>query len=383
MVRQVIVGLLIVLGGLSACKGVKDGFHIDGSIDGADGQWAVLKLITEDGKSQAVDSSMVKRGSFDLYGKVEMPSYAELYVGPNGPICFWIENQTITIQLDSALRTNNANIQGGEEQALHQSLQDSLRTYEQRAVELNQQYADSSIPDSLRLQKQEELLSSMEQLHNQRTEYLINFVQQHPNRAVSAHLLYSTLRYYVAESQWEPMLSSFTAPLDSSMWILELKKYYQQIQATSVGKPYPNINGLYNHTQPTCNLGDVIKKGQWTVLNFWASWCGPCLQHNKEINNIRETYLPQNDTPAKVNFIGFAMEREHKDWDKAIQEQNLPLPQLSDVKYWNSAIVDSFAITKIPYTILIDTAGIIHARGLSPEQLRDTLNSLIPTNHAD
>ena len=122
----------------------------------------------------------------------------------------------------------------------------------------------------------------------------------------------------------------------------------------------------------TINIMDEVSKNKVTIIDFWASWCGPCRQ---EMPFMVELYKQLHD--KGLGIVGVSLDNNEADWTTAIKQLQLPWPQMSDLEGWDNAAAKQFDITSIPHTIVVDQKGTILRRGLRGEQLREFVESLL------
>lgn len=113
-------------------------------------------------------------------------------------------------------------------------------------------------------------------------------------------------------------------------------------------------------------------KGKYVLVDFWASWCGPC---RTEMPNIVKTY--EKYAGDDFEIVGVSFDSKKEAWTKSINEMKLTWPHMSDLKGWNCAAAKLYAISGIPHTILFDRKGKIIARNLHGEELNLKLESLL------
>lgn len=113
-------------------------------------------------------------------------------------------------------------------------------------------------------------------------------------------------------------------------------------------------------------------KGKYVLVDFWASWCGPCRDENP---NIVATYNQYKDKNFTV--LGVSLDKNKAAWLQAIKEDNLNWQHISDLKYWSSAAVDLYGFDGIPYNVLVDPQGKIIATHLRGSSLRNKLAEVI------
>lgn len=141
-------------------------------------------------------------------------------------------------------------------------------------------------------------------------------------------------------------------------------------EATQVGKTYTDI-ALQNPQGKTIKVSEYVKKNKYTLLDFWASWCGPC---RGEMPNVVKAYNRYHSKGFEV--VGVSLDNNKNAWTKAIKQLNMPWPQMSDLKGWGSVGAAAYNVKAIPANVLIDKNGKIVAKDLREEDLQNKLAEL-------
>jgi thiol-disulfide isomerase/thioredoxin len=136
----------------------------------------------------------------------------------------------------------------------------------------------------------------------------------------------------------------------------------------TIGMIPPDLEGK----TPEGEIYSLYKmRGNVVLIDFWASWCGPCRRENPNVKKVYEKYHDKG-----FDILGVSLDREPVAWKKAIAADGLPWHHISDLKGWQSEHAKLYSIRSIPATILVDREGKILARNLRGEQLGEKLKEI-------
>ena len=314
--------------------------------------------------NEIIDSTTVSDNSFEFKGTIDEPDlvYLQLKNLRDFYTAFWLENHEITIK-GSKNDRRNVIITGGPTQKdanITKKTNDSLyQILDNIQLEYNNPSNASEKLDSLgRLQFQiiKELRLKAKA-----------FIKHNPNSFLSLSYLDMYKTVWPRDSV-EMLYNNLSDNLHGSSTGLVIKKYIALPEKPEIGEQFIDFE-LPDTIGKTFKVSDLRSK--YTLIEFWASWCGPCRQENPHLIKAYNTYKNRG-----FEIVGVSLDKRKEDWIKAIQKDELLWPQLSDLEEFDSYPAMVYSINGIPYNFLIDEKGIVVAENLRGERLEKKLDEL-------
>lgn len=362
--------LLAAAAVLLACNGGNKGYTVTGTVEGAADGDTVYLGTQERRQFIKLDSAVITNGTFTFKGVQD--SAVTRYISCKTAdaeglgmllMDFFLENGKIDIKLtagggDSATGTANND--------LYQSVRSKQNELESRMNNIYQTMGDSTLTDEQRAAMREE----MEKLEEDYTAAAKEGVKQNITNPVGIYLLKKTY-YYMEVDELDPLMPQIPAAYDNDEVISKIKANVEKMKATAVGQKFTDFE-MQTPEGKAVKLSDYVGKGKVVLVDFWASWCGPC---RREMPNLVEAYKKYKGKNFEI--VGVSLDQDAKAWTDAIEKLGITWPQMSDLKFWNCEGAQIYAVSSIPHTVLIDGEGTILARGLHGEGLQEKLAEVL------
>ena len=371
--KKIVVFLLLATILISCSNVGKDEFLLNGTIQGIpDGKVVVLERFDDSLGAVAVDTAKIKAGKFTFKGKTlepEMFSIRVETVQSNSYII--IENGEINLEIvkDSTFKNKFSGTYNN----------DQLYEFNQKGIEnekKKKEFGKNFQAKFLLAQNQKDtatmkkIQTDYENLEKGIKTGIEDYIKSHPKALISGLLIKSLFGEFEPNiTKIETLYKGLDKTIQDTKTGKSIVKNLKQFKVVKEGRRAPEFSAP-NPEGKTVSLKESL--GKVTIVDFWASWCGPC---RKESPNMVKLYAEYHD--KGLNIIGVSLDDDATKWKEAIASDKLSWIQVSNLKKWKDPIAAEYGVQAIPSTFVLNQYGVVVAKDLSGEALKAKVAELL------
>jgi peroxiredoxin len=357
-------GALLAFGFLSGPG--DSAYTLHGHIKGLDTGWVYLYHPGD----EPTDSAIISRGRFYLSGTVSEPEFCHLIfrkldhdlIYSSG---FFIQAGDLGVTGDkdsvSSLVPSGAPLQ---EEYLHFArMMDTSADWEAWG------HAKDAAVAAKNKSRQDSLMAAAEIMTARQKQLAKNYAATHPSSYVALAEIEEYFGYNPDAVELQGIYNGFSPEIRASQAGHRLKQLLDVVMLTGIGRPAPGFTQNDSKGKPV-TLSSF--QGRYLLLDFWASWCGPCREENPNVLKEWRKYHSRGFT-----VLGVSLDDKKSEWLEAIRKDGLPWTEVSDLKGWKNEAAKLYGVEGIPMNYLIDKEGTIVAKGLRGPDLEIKLEELV------
>lgn len=351
--------LLVILGVSCACHTAPQ-YVIKGKLANYSGK---VFLITSglEKKNDTLASADVKNGIFEMRGSVLEPVVARLQTEKGDfKVTVFLENTSFSLEGDMRQPTSCV-FTGGRLQGLRKQfkkeVEDSIRA---REIAIRKEYREAVAEKNLfGIMHTRALMADLDSVYEQKENV---FLRENDN-IVSASLIRGRLNTLLEKKKLGEKFELLGDTARSSSIAKELKYYLEREQSTAVGAIAPDFTMNTPDGKPV-SLHSV--KAKVKIVDFWASWCGPCRAENPNVKKVYDKYHGDG-----LEIISVSLDSKKERWEEAIKKDGLPWIHVSDLLGWENAAAKLYGVRGVPFVLVLDKDNRIIATGLRGTELEN------------
>jgi peroxiredoxin len=360
--RNLFLVTLLIL--FVSCQSTSGDYTINISADVEDDHQIFLVNFDESNKPNVIDTLYVKDGLSSYSGVSKLPDYQSLWVdGIRGSVPVFVEPGEITVELykDSIQASK---VSGTKTNVAFKRYIDEINPLFKSFYEIQNEMRNAMVSrDSLGYKDLEEQLKEMETKFN---DYQIDYTKSNPDSYISAMVLIQLVMNKAIDNEVAyEIYNGFSKTIKktkSAIKIYELvaPKEAEETEETAqdgeviVGDKAPDFFAP-NPNDIAVSLNKSL--GKLTVLDFWASWCGPCRVDSPNLVKVYNTYKDKG-----LAIVGISLDQQKESWKKAIDNDQLDWTHVSHLKRWDDPIAAIYGVRSIPQLFLLDENGVVIAK---------------------
>ncbi|WP_250432559.1 TlpA disulfide reductase family protein [Hanstruepera flava] len=372
MIKKILVAALVLF--TISCEKENDSFLIKGKIDSFY-SGRKIKLVKLDRiKTVTIDSTIITNGKLELKGSVESPDLYYIFIDNyKGSFPLIVENETMNIEFNKDTIANSI-VTGSKENDIFKIYQDFAKPLRDQNAKLNQQFRVAQANNDM--QTMQQIRAKYDSLVKVNNDKSIENIKKYNNAAISAVMLEDFLNAKVVTAkEAEEIYNTFTQDVKNTRSGKEIKRIVDATIATEIGSVAPEFSGTTPEGK-TIALNDI--RGKVTIVDFWASWCGPCRKENPNVVKVYNKYHEKGLEIIGISLDGNKRQNNPKEaWLKAIETDSLDWHHVSNLQYFNDPIAKLYNINAIPATFILDENGKIVAKNLRGPALEQKISELL------
>lgn len=369
--------IIPMLAAIVACSSPANKYTVEGTIKGGKGEFKNAILERRDPLTgfQAIDTAEVSHGKFVFEGKIDEPGMFFIKVDESPRATIILEKGTINMMYhaDSIMASTVSGTYNNEElmKFTRESMVFQKQLLEFRDKNKNRADAATATKDTAAfLQLRRELEVLREKIDSQAIAYNDKYIAANPKSFISALIVedYSR-RFYDNPERVEAAFKQLDPSLRKTRVGKSISDEIAKMKVVDVHEKAPNFIAS-TPEGPSASLYQSL--GKVTIVDFWASWCGPCRRENPNMVKLYQDFHDKG-----LNIVAVSLDKDAAKWKEAIAKDGLTWTHVSHLKEWEDPIAKQYGVGSIPSTYVLNQFGVVVAKNLYGDKLRAKIEELL------
>ncbi|HVI47569.1 MAG TPA: TlpA disulfide reductase family protein [Chitinophaga sp.] len=336
---------------------------------------ATVYLRMRKGGETVLDSAQLSNGKFTITGNVEEPSLVSLMLVQKSKeklmsmgrdmLALYVDNGTITVTTTDSI--SKATVTGSKANDDYMKLQEQLKDVNAQAAALQKKYREMA------KNKDEEGLKKLETAYDaldaEEKKIEREFLLQNTSSPIAMYVLNQVAGYDIKPNEILPLYKKLSKAARNSPSGKDLGKRLESAKKTAVGESALEFSQA---DSSGANISLASFRGKYVLVDFWASWCGPCRAENPNVVKAYDKFKSKG-----FEILGVSLDDKKEKWLAAITADKLTWTHVSDLKGWKNTVAELYGVRAIPQNVLIDPKGKIIAKNLRGEELEKKLAEVL------
>lgn len=323
-------------------------------------------LVSVNRGTYSSETAIVSNGKFQFKSNVYATTLRTLAIVENDQPIVQLEvvvdnNENFTVNINDGITISNSK---------NNDVWYSIMNYQNSKIQIAENYMKIVNDSTADLISRFKAQKAVDSLKTNIVDYSLQQLKSNIPSGISGMLL-GMYHDMMPAKMLDEIMEQMSKTMPDDYYYKEIAKQRQKEAETAVGQQFKEIS-MVDINGNICKLSDIVKKNKLVLLDFWASWCRPCLAEAPNVKRVYEEFHSQG-----FEIYGVSLDENMVSWQNAIERFGLNWIHVSDLGGWKSSAVSDYSIKGIPAMLLIDNSGKIVAKNLRGQALYDTVKSLL------